>query len=395
MHKRSLGVAFGCAVMLLIASCQPGKKGAFTVSGTYENADKLAAVDGPISKVFLLQISFASPAPVLLDSARIPAGSGRFSLSAKTARTQGVYELVFGNNLIDVPLVNDVPQLTVKVDLGKKDDFYDVKGSEASTQLKELIIDFGKKNFEAEKRSVIADSLRRSNAPDSAQQAATTMGDLAIQDLNTYLRQFINSSPNPTVAAVALTLGSHSFSKGDFEMTLADLLKKYPNNHVIGELKQGYDREAAQLAQQQGQETDWIGKQVPDFSLPDADGHSISLASYRGKYVLVDFWASWCGPCRAENPNVVKVHNEFKDKKNFAILGVSLDKDKNAWQKAIQDDGLDWRQVSDLKFWNSKAVSTFQFEGIPFNLLIDPQGKVIASALRGPELESKLKEVLN
>src|ERR1700689_1169618 len=105
MHKRSLGVAFGCAVMLLIASCQSGKKGAFTVSGTYENADKLAAVDGPISKVFLLQISFASPAPVLLDSARIPAGSGRFSLSAKTARTQGVYELVFGNNLIDVPLV--------------------------------------------------------------------------------------------------------------------------------------------------------------------------------------------------------------------------------------------------------------------------------------------------
>ena len=117
------------------------------------------------------------------------------------------------------------------------------------------------------------------------------MGDLAIQDLNTYLRQFINSSLNPTVAAVALTLGSHSFSKGDFEMTLADLLKKYPNNHVIGDLKQGYDREAAQLAQQQGQETDWIGKQVPDFSLPDADGHSVSLASYRGKYVLVDFWA--------------------------------------------------------------------------------------------------------
>jgi peroxiredoxin len=395
MQKRSLWMAVGCAFILLIASCQSGKKGAFTVSGTYENADKLAAVDGPISKVFLLQVSFASPTPILLDSARIPAGKGRFSLSAKAARTQGLYELVFGNNLIDVPLVNDVPEVMVNVDLGKKDDFYDVRGSEASTQLKELIMDFGKKNFEAEKRSVMADSLRRANAPDADQQAATTMGDLAIQDLNTYLRQFINSSPNPTVAAVALTLGSHSFSKGDFELTLADLLKKYPTNYVIRELKQGYDKEAAQLAQQQGQETDWVGKQVPDFSLPDADGRPVSLASYRGKYVLVDFWASWCGPCRAENPNVVKAHNEFKNKKNFAILGVSLDKDKDAWQEAIRADGLDWIQISDLKFWNSKAVSTFQFEGIPFNLLIDPQGKVIASALRGPELENKLKEVLN
>jgi peroxiredoxin len=388
-------MAVGCAFMLLIASCQSGKKGAFTVSGTYENADKLAAVDGPISKVFLLQVSFTRPTPILLDSARIPAGRGRFSLSAKAARTQGLYELVFGNNLIDVPLVNDVPEVTVNVDLGKKDDFYDIRGSEASTQLKELIIDFGKKNFEAEKRSVIADSLRRANAPDADQQAATTMGDLAIQDLNTYLRQFINSSPNPTVAAVALTLGSHSFSKGDFELTLSDLLKKYPTNNVIRELKQGYDKQAAQLAQQQGQETDWVGKQVPDFSLPDADGRPVSLASYRGKYVLVDFWASWCGPCRAENPNVVKAHNEFKDKKNFAILGVSLDKDKDAWQEAIRADGLDWMQISDLKFWNSKAVSTFQFEGIPFNLLIDPQGKVIASALRGAELENKLREVLN
>jgi peroxiredoxin len=395
MVKRSFWMTAGCAVVLLVASCQSGKKGAFTVSGTYENADKLAAVAGPISKVFLLQISFANQAPVLLDSARIPAGKGKFTLSGGKSRTQGIYELVFGNNLLDVPLVNDVPEVTIKVDLGKRDDFYEVKGSEASTQLKDLIAGFGKKNFEAEQRAVTADSLRRNNAPDSVQQAATTMGDLAIQDLNTYLRQFINSSPNPTVAAVALTLGSHSFSKSDFEVALNDLLKKYPDNHVIRDLKQGYDQEAAQLAQQQSHQTDWVGKQVPDFSLPEANGHSISLADYRGKYVLVDFWASWCGPCRAENPNVVKVHDEFKNKKNFAILGVSLDKDKDAWQKAIQDDRLDWKQISDLKFWNSKAVSTFQFEGIPFNLLIDPTGKVIATALRGPDLESKLKEVLN
>jgi hypothetical protein len=185
MQKRSIWMPFSCAAVLLIASsCQPGNKGAFTVTGTYENADKLAAMAGPISKVFLLQISFANQTPVLLDSARIPAGRGKFTLHAKS-RAQGIYEVVFGNNLIDVPVVNDVPQVMLNVDLGKKDDFYDVRGSEASTQLKELINDFGRKNFEAEKHAVIADSLRRAGAPDSSQQAAVTMGDLAIQDLKT------------------------------------------------------------------------------------------------------------------------------------------------------------------------------------------------------------------
>src|ERR1700728_2042322 len=122
MQKRSLWTAArmvaGFAGILLIASCQSGKKGAFTVSGTFENADKLAAVEGPISKVFLLQISFANQQPVLLDSARVPAGRGRVTLSGKS-RTQGIYEVVFGNNLVDVPLVNDALEVTLNVDLGK------------------------------------------------------------------------------------------------------------------------------------------------------------------------------------------------------------------------------------------------------------------------------------
>jgi peroxiredoxin len=298
--------------------------------------------------------------------------------------------------VIALPLINDAPEVKVNVDLGKKDDFYEVSGSDASNQLKDLISVFGKKNFEVEKRMADLDSLRQANAPDSIQRFTSALKDAAIQDLNTYLKQFINTNPNPTACAVALGWASRSFTKGDFELSLNDLLKKNPNNIVLKRLKENYDQQMAQLAQQQGQDSasDWIGKQAPDFALPDADGHPISLASYRGKYLLVDFWASWCGPCRAENPNVVKVHNEFKDK-NFAILGVSLDKEKDAWQEAIRSDGLDWSQISDLKYWNSKAVATFKFEGIPFNLLIDPQGKVIATGLRGDQLESKLKEVLN
>jgi thiol-disulfide isomerase/thioredoxin len=109
--------------------------------------------------------------------------------------------------------------------------------------------------------------------------------------------------------------------------------------------------------------------------------------------VLVDFWASWCGPCRAENPNVVQAYKNFSGR-NFTILGVSLDREKDAWTGAVRQDGLTWTHVSDLAFWNSKAVSTYGFQSIPFNVLIDPNGTVVAMGLRGPALQQKLAEVL-
>ena len=150
----------------------------------------------------------------------------------------------------------------------------------------------------------------------------------------------------------------------------------------------------AQQQADQSSGTSWVGKTVPELSLPDVNGKPVSVNSFKGKYLLIDFWASWCGPCRMENPNVVEAYNEFKGK-NFTILGVSLDKDRDSWKKAIAQDHLSWTHISDLKYWNSQAVETFGFQGIPFNVLVDPSGKVIAQELRGKDLENKLKEVLN
>lgn len=136
-----------------------------------------------------------------------------------------------------------------------------------------------------------------------------------------------------------------------------------------------------------------IGSVVPEISLPNPDGEIVPLSSLRGKVVLIDFWASWCRPCRMENPNIVAAYERFKDK-GFEIYGVSLDRTKDAWVNAINADKLHWTQVSDLKFWNSEPAKDYGVTGIPFAVLIDEEGKVIAKNLRGQALHQKLAEVL-
>ena len=135
------------------------------------------------------------------------------------------------------------------------------------------------------------------------------------------------------------------------------------------------------------------GQKAPAFTQNNQDGKPVTLESFKGKYVLIDFWASWCGPCRMENPNVVRAYEQFKSK-NFTVLGVSLDKDKGKWLKAIEDDNLKWTHVSDLGYWNNAVAVMYKVRSIPQNFLLDPDGRIIGKNLRGEELTGFLQKVL-
>ncbi len=168
------------------------------------------------------------------------------------------------------------------------------------------------------------------------------------------------------------------------------LSEKYPDNTDIKSFH-GMVQQTAMMVSKT--EAIKVGNEAPELILPMPNDKELALSSLRGKVVLIDFWASWCGPCRKEMPNVKKAYEKYKSK-GFEIYGVSLDKERDAWLEAISKDGLTWPQVSDLKFWQSEAAQIYAVQSIPFTVLIDRDGKILATELRGAELEKKLAEIL-
>jgi LPXTG-motif cell wall-anchored protein len=356
----------------------------FTVSGTLKNS--------PSKVVYIEETIIATGQTILKDSARINA-DGKFSISIDVPG-EGVYNLRLSNEPAFATIINDAEKINIEADFKKQFDFYNVSGSAASKGIKDYLAKLNELQREKFNYYNQADSIRK-NKGDSLVAASLEQKQRDItQQMKTITEQTVKQSTKApfslfilaTYQGMANNQGFRMFAFTAEELVglLTEMINKFPGNDDIVNIKNSIEAQIKRSL---------VGKQAPEISLPDTEGKEVKLSSYRGKYVLVDFWASWCGPCRRENPTVVEAYNRFRDK-NFTVLGVSLDKQKEAWQKAIVDDNLNWTHISDLKYWSSAVVPLYGIQSIPFNVLVDPDGKIVAENLRGSALEQKLGEIL-
>lgn len=239
-----------------------------------------------------------------------------------------------------------------------------------------------------------------SDSPELPKVIATldSMAQQYLNEMNIYTKKYIDENLNSLISLVALyqqvapqvyvldpVKDIRYFVKVD-----SSLYKKYPDFPPVKSL---HEQVQTLVSQTETPAIMGIGDAAPEISLPSPDGNIISLSSTKGSYILLDFWAAWCSPCRQENPNLVNAYNKYRNK-GFTIFQVSLDKTKEDWLKGIKDDNLDqWIHVSDLKYWNSSVVPLYKIESIPANFLLDSEGKIIAKNLRGDALQKKLEEL--
>lgn len=351
------------------------------------NTDKITisgTVGYPLQAGQITLEKFDGNQPVAIDT--IELNKEDYSYSTELAiETPGYYRLNFYNTQF-VPLILHRDDVKVNVDGNARGGFVSIKGSRDHD-----FIENAQQLYAEFQSSEEVQKINQAFTQARAAQDEETMDSLRKvflakdEEIKQELISMIDTM-EASLGVIEILNNARILDKDKHYQVYKDYAEVVKDQIPDSEIAQRFVNEVEQMGKLA------IGQVAPDIALPNPEGDTVSLSSLRGKYVLVDFWAKWCKPCRMENPNVVRVYNKYNNK-GFEVYGVSLDRRREDWLQAIEEDGLVWTQVSDLKFWNSKAAEIYNIKAIPFAVLLDPNGVIIAKNLRGQALDDKLEEI--
>jgi peroxiredoxin len=377
-HNRLIVCSF-IAVLVLLASCKSGDR-RFSIEGDIK--------DMPVQNVILEQLN-ANDIIAIVDSERSDK-NGKFVISA-IAPEPGLYRLHFQDNSF---ILLSIDKGVIKVNSDWKTiENYSVSGSAGSESLKKFIVAIREHLRDFNTLTVVMDSLKAQGKDSVLNVAKKDFEDLRVR-FTGFVEHYADTTtfePNAIFAARFL----NSSSEGPFIGTFAQTLeRRFAGTKMTRDFMEYYHKISSKEKSNKVEKgrVD-VGYDAPETSSPSPDGKLIALSDFKGKYILVEFWASWSPQCRKENPNLVKAYEKFKDK-NFVIYSISLDNKKEDWVNAIQQDKLSWINVSELKGMNGDAAKLYGIETLPFNFLVDPTGKVIARDLRGEQLSEILRQFI-
>ncbi len=360
-----------CLLVVFMAACKDKTK--FTIEGKVENF-------GATTKVYLYGMD--SNTMSVIDSTIIST-TGEFKFS-RAAETADFYRINIGEN--DYMLIaKNGDEIKFTADITNLNHDYKLTGADEADKLTEFNTMRFKSSESLDKIKADFDKMVEANPEkrDELIEQVTPQYMKAKEDLDANVIKFANDNPKSLVSFYAIS-SINPIGNEDVLVAYAEKVdEEVKKNPAVKSFVERVNKLKSLL----------VGQVAPAFTINSFDNKPINLTDFRGKYTLIDFWASWCGPCRAENPNLVKAYNTYKNK-NFTVLGISLDKDRAAWAQAIKQDGLTWSHASELADFEGETVKLYQVQGIPSSFLLDPNGKIIARDLRGEELDSFLKKTL-
>lgn len=364
MKKQFLTCTLLSALLLGLYSCKDDK--AFNIEGKITNPDG-------VKKAFLLRADTNQVS--IIDSVELK--DGKFEFKNQSA-TSNLFKLRIGQSLFDL-IAKNGDDIKFETDLKNDSHEYTISGSQESDKIKEF--NTFSNVYSGKNAQLVNEFQTKANGKnqDSLLKIYQPVFEKNMGEYSKEVLKFIDANKKSLAAFYA----AMSLDPNKYEQQLvayADGLKDEFKDHASVQQF---------IRQMEAVKPLSVGHKAPEFSIKDANGKEVKLSDYKGKYVMLDFWASWCGPCRQENPNVVRLYNTYKGK-GFNILGISLDESKESWQRAIADDKLTWQHVSDLQKWDGPVEQTYRIQAIPSNFIIDPQGNIIAKNITGKNLEDFL-----